>query len=284
MKLISYHYEGRDSFGVLLEDKIVDAQAACEGKYTTLQQVLEADELDSLKFFDADEETLLDLADVVIQKPITSPGKIICVGLNYRTHIEETGMDMPKYPTLFSRYNDSLVAAGANLLRPKISEKYDFEGEMAVVIGRRAFQVGSRDEALTFVAGYTCFNDGSVRDFQRHSSQFTPGKNFYHSGAVGPWMVTADALGDGSGLTLETRLNGEVMQHASTDELVFDVADLILYISQVMPLEPGDIISTGTTGGVGYVRNPRVFMKPGDEIEVEISGIGILKNTVAAAD
>lgn len=283
MKLVSYSHNGEHSFGVLLEDKIVDAKAACGGRYGTLQEVLAADELDSLKCFDADAETFLNLDEVKLEKPIANPGKIICVGLNYRSHIEETGMDMPKYPTLFPRYNDSLVAAGEDLLRPRISEKYDFEGEMAVVIGKRAFQVAGREAALGHVAGFTCFNDGSVRDFQRHSTQFTPGKNFYHSGAVGPWMVTAEALGDGSGLTLETRLNGEVMQHATTDELVFDVADLILYISQVMPLEPGDMISTGTTGGVGYVRNPRVFMQPGDEVEVEISGIGVLKNRVSAA-
>lgn len=284
MKLVSYSYQGEHSFGVLLEDKIVDAQAACEGRYATLQEVLRADDLDCLKYFDADAETLIDLKDVRLEKPIANPGKIICVGLNYRSHIEETGMKMPTYPTLFTRYNDSLVASGENMLRPKVSEKYDFEGEMAFVIGKRAFQVESREEALNHVAGYTCFNDGSVRDFQRHASQFTPGKNFFHSGAVGPWIVTADAMGDGSNLTLETRLNGEMMQYTSTDELVFDVADLIVYISQVMPLESGDIISTGTTGGVGYVRDPRVFLRPGDEIEVEISGIGVLKNQVVAAD
>lgn len=283
MKLVSYSYQGKHSFGVLLEDKIVDAQAACEGRYATLQEVLRADDLDCLKYFDADAETLIDLKDVKLEKPIANPGKIICVGLNYRSHIEETGMKMPTYPTLFTRYNDSLVACGENMLRPKVSEKYDFEGEMAFVIGKRAFQVESREEALSYVAGYTCFNDGSVRDFQRHASQFTPGKNFFHSGAVGPWIVTTEAMGDGSNLTLETRLNGEMMQHASTDELVFDVADLIVYISQVMPLESGDIISTGTTGGVGYVRDPRVFLQPGDEIEVEISGIGVLRNKVAAA-
>lgn len=283
MKLVSYSYRGQSSFGVLLEDRIVDARAACEGQYATLQELIAADDMDSLKDFDADAANFLDLGEVKLEKPIANPGKIICVGLNYRSHIEETGMKMPDYPTLFTRYNDSLVAAGEEMLRPRVSEKYDFEGEMAVVVGKRAFQIERREEAMAYVAGYTCFNDGSVRDFQRHSSQFTPGKNFYHSGAVGPWMVTAEALGDGSGLKLETRLNGEIMQHASTDELVFDVADLIVYISQVMPLEPGDIISTGTTGGVGYVRNPRVFMQPGDEIEVEISGIGVLQNKVAAA-
>jgi len=283
MKLVSYSHEGKYSFGGLLDDKIVDAKAACEGRYSSLQDLLLADDLDRLKYFDADAETLLDLGDVKLEKPIANPGKIICVGLNYSSHIEETGMKKPEYPTLFTRYNDSLVASGEELRRPKVSEKYDFEGEMAFVIGRRAFQVETREEAITHVAGYTCFNDGSVRDFQRHASQFTPGKNFFHSGAVGPWIVTAEALGDGSNLMLETRLNGEVMQHASSDELVFDVADLILYISQVMPLEPGDIISTGTTGGVGYVRDPRVFMQPGDEIEVEISGIGVLRNRVAAA-
>jgi 2-keto-4-pentenoate hydratase/2-oxohepta-3-ene-1,7-dioic acid hydratase in catechol pathway len=182
---------------------------------------------------------------------------------------------------LFVRFGDSIVGHERPILKPRESEQLDYEGELAVVIGRRARRVG-RDRALDYVAGYSCFNDGSVRDYQRHSQQFTPGKNFHASGSFGPWLVTTDEIADPRKLTLTTRLNGAVMQHESVGELCFDVPQLIEYCSTWAQLEPGDVIVTGTPGGVGAGRKPPVWMKPGDTVEVEITGIGTLRNPVAA--
>ncbi len=282
MKVLSYRQGDSESFGLLLEGRrVLDGKSLLGAKYPTLMALLQADALDLLRRADPGKASTYALDEVELLQPIGNPSRILCVGLNYRSHIEETGMETPRYPTIFTRYPDSLVASGEPIVVPRVSSKLDFEGELAVVIGRQARHVPAAN-ALDYVAGYSCLNDGSVRDFQRHGSQFTPGKNFYHSGAMGPWLVTADELGNGSGLMLETRLNGEVMQHGNTDDLLFGVADLIAYLSQVMPLQPGDIISTGTPGGVGFVRDPRVFLKPGDLIEVEIAGIGVLANPVQA--
>jgi 2-keto-4-pentenoate hydratase/2-oxohepta-3-ene-1,7-dioic acid hydratase in catechol pathway len=207
--------------------------------------------------------------------------KLLCVGVNYMPHIKEMGRERPERPVLFVRFRDSIVGHGQPLLKPRESEQLDFEGELAVVIGKRARRVG-RERALEYVAGYSCFNDGSVRDFQRHSQQFTPGKNFHASGAFGPWLVTTDEIADPRRLTLMTRLNGTVMQHESIGELCFDVPQLIEYCSTWTQLEPGDVIVTGTPGGVGAGRKPPVWMKVGDTIEVEITRIGTLRNTVVA--
>ena len=206
--------------------------------------------------------------------------KLLCVGINYMPHIKEMGRERPERPVLFVRFGDSIVGHGQPLLKPRESEQFDYEGELAVVIGKRARRV-SRERALDYVAGYSCFNDGSVRDYQRHSPQFTPGKNFHASGAFGPWLVTADEIPDPRKLTLTTRLNGAVMQHESVGELCFDVPQLIEYCSTWTQLEPGDVIVTGTPGGVGAGRKPPVWMKPGDTVEVEISGIGTLRNPVS---
>jgi 2-keto-4-pentenoate hydratase/2-oxohepta-3-ene-1,7-dioic acid hydratase in catechol pathway len=196
-------------------------------------------------------------------------------------HIREMGRERPDKPVLFTRFAASVVGHGQPLVKPLASEQFDFEGELAVIIGRRARRV-SRERALDYVAGYSCFNDGSVRDFQRHSAQFTPGKNFHASGAFGPWLVTTDEVPDPRALRLTTRLNGEVVQDESVGELCFDVPALIEYCSIFAQLEPGDVIVTGTPGGVGAGRKPPLWMKPGDTIEVEIEGIGKLSNTLAA--
>ncbi|MDX1563069.1 MAG: fumarylacetoacetate hydrolase family protein, partial [Gammaproteobacteria bacterium] len=187
--------------------------------------------------------------------------------------------DVPEHPVVFVRFASSLVGQGPTMIKPAVSEKFDYEGELAVVIGKPARHV-SRDAALQYVAGYSCFNDGSVRDFQRHSSQFTAGKNFDASGAFGPWIVTADELPDPAALKLETRLNGNVVQSESTGELHFDIPALIEYISTWTELMPGDVIVTGTPGGVGAGRNPPLWMQDGDTVEVEISGIGCLSNSI----
>ena len=219
------------------------------------------------------------LTDVSYLPPIPDPGKIICIGLNYLTHIQEGGRDVPKKPTIFTRWANTQVGHLQPLVRPRQSDTLDFEGEMALIIGRRARHV-SRADAMEFVAGYSCYNDGSVREWQRHTSQFTPGKNFPGTGGFGPWIVTPDEAGDMTRASLVTRVNGEEMQRATLDDLVFDVPGLIEYCSAFTVLEPGDVIITGTTGGVGAYREPPLWLKPGDTVEVEVTGVGVLRNGV----
>lgn len=210
-------------------------------------------------------------------KPDTQ-AKILCVGVNYRPHIEEMGREVPTRPVVFIRFPDSLVAHDEPVIRPRISEQFDFEGELAVVIGREGRCI-RRDEALEHVGGYCCFLDGSVRDWQRHTSQFTAGKNFECSGAIGPVVPAADVPDPGA-LELTTRVNGVVMQQGRVADLVFDVPYLIEYISTFTRLRPGDVIATGTPGGVGAARTPPVWLRDGDIVEVSIDGIGTLRNAV----
>lgn len=219
---------------------------------------------------------------VALLPPVSGSGKILCVGLNYRDHAAESAMALPDFPTVFVRFRSGLVAHDAPLVRPKVSSQFDFEGELAAVIGKPGRAIPEA-EALDHVAGYTIFNDGSIRDYQLRTPQWTMGKNFDGTGAVGPVFVTADELPPGgAGLRLETRLNGETMQSASTNDLVFDVARLVSLLSVAMTLEPGDMIVTGTPSGVGFARKPPVFMQPGDVCEVSIEGIGVLRNRVVA--
>jgi acylpyruvate hydrolase len=220
-------------------------------------------------------------SDVELLCPVPRPGKIICIGLNYRAHAIEGGNPIPDYPAVFMRGPTSLLAPGGAMIFPECSDQLDYEAELAVVIGKTATNVSATD-ALDYVAGYSCFNDGSVRNYQRKSTQWTMGKNFDATGGFGPELVTPDVLPIGaSGLRLVSRLNGEIMQDSNTADMIFDVATLIATLSEGMTLEPGDVIATGTPSGVGYARTPPVFMKPGDVCEIEIDGIGILSNTVA---
>ncbi len=222
----------------------------------------------------------IDLEHADILMPVAAPGKIICVGLNYHDHTAESGMQQPDHPTLFTRLPSSLVAHGRPIVRPTVSDKLDYEGELVAVIGLGGRHI-ARGDALKHVAGYSIFNDGSIRDFQLRTTQWTMGKNFDGTGAFGPVFVTADELPPGAaGLRLQTRLNGVVMQSASTDDLVFDVATLVSAISEGITLAPGDLIVTGTPSGVGAARKPPVFMRPGDVCEVEIERIGVLRNTI----
>ena len=214
---------------------------------------------------------------------IPDPGKVICIGLNYRDHAKEGGNPIPDYPAVFMRGRSSLVAHGQPILRPPASDKLDFEAELAVVIGRSATRV-TAGRALDHVAGYACFNDGSIRDYQRKSTQWTMGKNFDHTGGFGPILVTADELPDGArGLSVTSRVNGVVMQDGNTAEMIFDVPTLIEVLSEVMTLEPGDVIATGTPAGVGYARKPPLFLKDGDVCEITIGGIGTLSNPIRDA-
>jgi 2-keto-4-pentenoate hydratase/2-oxohepta-3-ene-1,7-dioic acid hydratase in catechol pathway len=199
--------------------------------------------------------------------------------MNYREHIREMGREPPAYPAMFVRYPDSLVGHGQALVRPQASRQYDYEGELAIVMGKAARRV-SRDTALDYVAGYTGLMDGSIRDYQRHTSQFTAGKNFPGTGAMGPWLVTADELTQPSVLTLQTRVAGEILQQGELADLCIDIPDIIVYLSEIFALQPGDVIATGTPSGVGFARDPQRWLVPGDTVEVEISGIGVLRNTV----
>jgi 2-keto-4-pentenoate hydratase/2-oxohepta-3-ene-1,7-dioic acid hydratase in catechol pathway len=222
----------------------------------------------------------IDTSAVQVLQPLREPGKIICVGLNYRDHAGESGMQVPDYPTLFARFASSLVPHDAPIVRPPESDRLDYEGELVAVIGRGGRRI-QKAAALDHVAGYSIFNDGSIRDFQLRTPQWTMGKNFDGTGAFGPVFVTADALPPGArGLKIETRLNGRTMQSASTDDLIFDVATLVSQISVGITLEPGDVIVTGTPSGVGAARKPPVFMKAGDVCEIEIEKIGILRNRI----
>jgi len=220
------------------------------------------------------------LAEVRLLPPVPRPGKIICLGLNYADHAAEGGNAKPSYPSFFMRGATSLIGHGAPLLRPRVSDKLDFEAELAVVIGKRARHL-TADNALSAVAGYTCFNDATLRDYQRRTAQWTIGKNFDGTGACGPWLVPADALPPGAaGLKIESRLNGRVMQSDNTSNMLFPVAATLCLLTEALTLEPGDIIAMGTPAGVGYARKPPVWMQPGDRIEIEIEGVGVLANTV----
>jgi 2-keto-4-pentenoate hydratase/2-oxohepta-3-ene-1,7-dioic acid hydratase in catechol pathway len=222
----------------------------------------------------------VDLSAVEVLQPLEAAGKIICVGLNYRDHAGESGMQVPDYPTLFARFASSLIPHGAPIVRPPESDRLDYEGELVAVIGKGGRRI-AKAEALDHVAGYSIFNDASIRDFQLRTPQWTMGKNFDATGAFGPVFVTADALPAGArGLSIETRLNGSVMQRASTDDLIFDVATLVALISVGITLAAGDIIVTGTPSGVGAARKPPVFMTSGDVCEVEVEQIGLLRNRI----
>ncbi|WP_267225318.1 fumarylacetoacetate hydrolase family protein [Dyella silvae] len=222
----------------------------------------------------------VDLAPIAYLPPCARPGKIICLGLNYRDHAREFEFQSPDYPTLFARFASSLIGHGQPLVRPRVSSSFDYEGELALVLGRGGRHIAERD-ALDHVFGYTVFNDGSIRDYQLRTPQWTVGKNFDGTGAFGPWVVTADELPPGAtGLLLETRLNGEVMQHASTSDMIFGVAQTIAIISEAMTLDAGDVIVMGTPSGVGYARQPPVYMKAGDVCEVSIERVGQLRNMV----
>ena len=228
-----------------------------------------------------DEASTLALSDVEFMPPILSPRRILCVGINYHAHVAESDrvVDAPEHPMIFTRFPSSLVGHGQAIERPLLSTSFDYEGELAIVIGRST-RYAERADALGTIAGYSCLMDGTLRDYQRHTSQFTPGKNFERSGSWGPWIVTADEVGDPYDLTLTTTLDGEQMQSASTTQLIFDIEAIVSYCSTFTTLEPGDVIATGTPGGVGYAQDPPRWLTPGAEISVSVPGVGTLTNPV----
>lgn len=279
MKFIAFEKAGIAAYGVLKDDGIVDLTPEFSSTYPDLRSALEADGLAGLMAAAKGMAATLPLAGVRLLPTIANPGKIFCVGLNYKSHVAETKRPDAEYPSIFIRFQDTLIADGAPLIRPQISEKFDFEGELAVVIGRGGRNI-SQARALDHVAGYACFNDATLRDWQRHTHQWTPGKNFPNTGPFGPCLVTRDEIPDLGALTLTTRLNGQVMQQASLADLIFTVPVIIEYLSAFTTLSPGDVIATGTPGGVGDRRDPPVYMKNGDVVEVDITHVGCLRNTV----
>lgn len=279
MKLISFTRRGRAGFGAVVDGGIVDLTGRLRPDVDGLKEALKAGLLPQAAAFLREHGPDLTPADVTLLPVIPDPDKILCVGLNYETHRAETNRPEAKFPTIFTRYADSQVAHRQPILKPRVSDQLDYEAELALVIGLGGRHI-SEDAALSHVAGYACYNDGTVRDFQRHTHQFVPGKTFPGTGAFGPHLVTPDELGDLASLRIVGRLNGEVMQDARLSDLIFPVARLISYCSSFTPLSPGDVILTGTPGGVGDRRKPPLYMKDGDVFEVEITGVGRLVNRI----
>ena len=278
MKLISYRHQNQSGWGKVTDAGIV---ALHSSQYPTLLSALQAGKLDEIAAAAAGRAPELQLGDIEFLPVITEPGKIFCVGHNYEEHRIETGRDKTHFPLLFLRVAESQTGHLQPILLPPESTHLDYEGEIAVVIGKAGRRIKEAD-AWGYVAGYSAYNDGSIRDWQRHTIQFTAGKNFTGTGAFGPWMVTRGEIADGEELTLETRLNGQVMQRTTTEMMIFPIPELIAYISIFTSLQPGDVIVTGTPGGVGAKRVPPVWMKPGDTVEIEVGKVGVLVNSIAA--
>lgn len=281
MKVTSFRTAGRESYGVVRDGGIVDVGATLGDAYPTLRDAIAGAALSDVEKAAAGKSADLALDDVTLLPPIPNPDKIILVGLNYALHIQETGRSDSDYPALFTRFANTQVGHNQPLVRPRESEMFDYEGELAFVVGKGGRRI-PKAAAYEHIAGYACYNDGSVRDWQRHTHQFTPGKNFPATGGFGPWLATRDEVPDPAKMTLVTRLNGEEMQRAGVDLLIFDIPFLVNYISTFTDLVPGDVISTGTPGGVGFRRDPPVFMTPGDTVEIDIDGIGTLVNPIVA--
>lgn len=278
MQVASFDLDGLSTYGCVDGDAICPVTDEFRNRYPDLRAAIAGDALSEL---DANTAGPVNIDQVRLAPPIPRPGKIACIGMNYRAHTAELKREQPEAPSLFTRFPDSVVGHGGEIIRPAASEQLDFEGELAVIIGRTARHVAAAD-ALEYVTGYACFLDGSVRDYQYRTSQFTAGKNFYHSGAFGPWLVTADEVGDPQSLRVTTRVSGETMQDGNTSQMVFRIGELIEFISAIFPLDPGDVVVTGTPSGVGAAREPARWLVPGDVVEVEIDHIGVLRTAVVA--
>jgi 2-keto-4-pentenoate hydratase/2-oxohepta-3-ene-1,7-dioic acid hydratase in catechol pathway len=285
MRFTTFLQQGKQRLGVVEGDAVVDLNAARPEVPGDLRAALEAgiDLVGAARACLASAAPRLPMAGLVLAPLVPEPGKTICLGLNYFDHAKEGGRDKPEYPWFFFRGKSSLLGHGALGLVPRVSSKFDYEAELAVVIGRRVPRHVGEVAALGHVFGYSCFNDMSVRDYQKRTPQWTIGKNFDASGGFGPVLVTADELAPGAkGLRIQSRLNGQVMQDANTDDMIFSVAETIALLSECLTLEPGDAIIMGTPAGVGQARTPPVWMKAGDTIEVEIERIGVLRNPIAS--
>ncbi|MDF0601752.1 fumarylacetoacetate hydrolase family protein [Psychromarinibacter sp. C21-152] len=281
MKLISYVHLGEARFGAAVEGGIVDLTGL--GGVETLREAIAADMAEEIADYLEGRAAELSFSNVTFLPVIPDPAKVLCIGVNYAEHKAETGRPDVEHPTVFTRFADTLLGHRQPLVKPHFSNRFDLEGELAVIVGRGGRNI-PEDRALEHVAGYACFNDGSVRDWQRHTGQFTPGKNFPASGGFGPWMLTADEVEDYRTLPITSRLNGKVMQEATLADLIFPLERLIAYCSTFTALAPGDVIATGTPGGVGDKRVPPVYMGPGDLAEVDLGPVGTLVNPVIGED
>ena len=258
----------------------MDLGATFNGRFSDLKSFLASpDFVSAMKRSDWGKPSVR-IDDVELLPVIPNPGKIWCCGLNYGDHVKETNRELSEMPTFFLRVADSQVGHNQPMLRPRESTQLDYEAEIAIVIGKRGRRISEAD-AWDHIAGYACYNDGSVRDWQRHTTQWCPGKNFSKTGGFGPWMTTSDEIEPGAAMTLSSRLNGQEMQRATTEMMLHSIPRQVSYVSTIAPLEPGDVIVTGTPGGVGSRRSPPVWMKAGDVIEIEIDRVGILRNTIA---
>ena len=289
MKIFSLRdASNKDTLGVLLpsdSSRYIDLCATESSIPVSLLELITIDPHFALvaKAMQSNKPITGQIADITFRTLIERPGKIVCMGLNYADHAKEGGNARPDYPSFFMRGPNSLTAHEAPIIRPTVSDKLDYEAELAFIVGKKARNL-TKENALDCVAGYSIFNDGSIRDYQRKTTQWTIGKNFDQTGAFGPWLVTRDDLPKGaSGLRIQSRLNGIVMQDANTTDFLWGVAETLVLITECMTLEPGDVVITGTPAGVGYAKIPPVFMKPGDICEVEIEGIGILRNSIQDA-
>jgi 2-keto-4-pentenoate hydratase/2-oxohepta-3-ene-1,7-dioic acid hydratase in catechol pathway len=279
MKLISFTYQNKQSYGVVEGDSILDLAPILGSQAVDIKTLIEKNLIGAAADAAKSGNFSLKLSDVILLPPVPNPGKIFCVGLNYADHVKETGRDLTEKPAIFTRFADSQIGHGQALVRPPESHRFDYEGEIAIVIGKGGRRIKEAD-AWDHIVGYSCYNEGSIRDWQNFTTQWIAGKNWWHSGAFGPWMVTSDEIKANQKMTLITRLNGTELQRATTDMMIHSIPSQIAYISTFTPLSPGDVIVTGTPGGVGNKRTPQVFMKPGDVVEIEVDAVGILRNTI----
>ena len=279
MKLATFKTAKGTSYGAVTGNGIVDLGKRLGNKYPDLKALVAANAFSQVNSF-LSEKPDFRLDEITWLPVIPNPDKILCVGLNYQDHVVETGRDNTEQPAIFIRLPESQVGHKQPIVRPHESKNLDFEAEIAVIIGKPGRRI-TQQNAWSHIAGYSCYNDGSVRDWQRHTIQWTAGKNFAATGGFGPWMVTADEIPPGTKMTLSCRLNGTEMQHATTEQMIFKIPKIIEYVSTWTTLQPGDVLVTGTPGGVGARRNPPVWMKPGDKVEIEIDKVGVLENSIA---
>ena len=279
MNFISFLNNNEERFGIVFNNKVTDLTGQINN-IKSLKELIQFNCLEEGRSYAKDNPGDIDINSIKLLPVIPNPSKIICVGLNYHEHVKETEKTIADNPVTFQRFNDSQVAHMENMIIPKASDNLDFEGEMALIMKDSESHL-SEDDALKYIAGYSCYNDGSVRDWQRHTkSTFGMGKNFKKTGSFGPHMVLAQDIDDYKQLTIKTYLNGEVMQSASLSQLIFDLPFLISYISKALPWRAGDVLVTGTPGGVGFKRNPPIYLKEGDKVDITISEIGTLSNTL----
>jgi 2-keto-4-pentenoate hydratase/2-oxohepta-3-ene-1,7-dioic acid hydratase in catechol pathway len=279
MKLLSFLNKGVASYGIVQGDSVLDLMPILGAQAPDLKSFITQNLTDVAIQAAKSHSFNLKLAELSLLPVIPNPGKILCVGLNYADHVRETGRELTEKPAIFTRFADSQVGHGHDLIRPAESFRFDYEGEIAIVIGKPGRRI-SESDAWSHIAGYSCYNEGSIRDWQNFTTQWVAGKNWWHSGSFGPWMVTSDEIAPDQKMMLTTTLNGVEVQRASTDMMIHSIPRQIAFISTFTPLSPGDVIVTGTPGGVGNKRTPQLYMKPGDVVEVAVEAIGVLRNTI----